>query len=120
MDRIRNLLHMTPSRASAGEETTTGSAQQSTEPVEVYRAANILEAQVVQGLLESNDIPVMLVRESLGTTLAVSVGALAEVRVMVPEALAPRAVEILTAQVEEAAADTEDAQAAQAPGDSAA
>lgn len=112
LDRIRNFLHISPSQSATAEEATTGGGQQSGEPVEVYRAANMLEAQVVKGLLESNDIPVLLVGESLGTTLAVSVGALAEVRVMVPEPLAARAVELLTEQ-----AEVGDAETAPAPDD---
>jgi hypothetical protein len=85
---------------SAASRATTGGGSQSSEPVEVYLAANDLEAQVIKGFLEANGIPVMLRREALGTTLGVAVGHLAEVSVMVPEPLADRAVELLEEQAE--------------------
>ena len=88
---------------SAANRATTGGGSQSGEPVEVYLAANDLEAQVIKGFLEANDIPVMLRREALGTTLGVAVGHLAEVSVRVPAPLADRAVELLEEQA--AAAD---------------
>ena len=91
------------SRNKASVKATTGGGRSSGEPVEVYRAANELEAQVVKGFLETNDIPVMLRHESLGPTLGVAVGSLAEVRIMVPELLAGRAAELLDAQAEAAA-----------------
>lgn len=114
LDRIRNLLHASPSQTTTDEGATTGGEQHPGAPVEVYRAANMLEAQVVKGLLESNDIPVILTGESLGTTLAVSVGMLAEVRVMVPEPLAPRAVELLAVEAEATETASEDAETAPA------
>ncbi len=64
-------------------------------PIEVYRAANEMEAQVVRGRLESEGIPVLLRREAIGPVFGFSVGALAEVRVLVPALLAERAREIL-------------------------
>ncbi len=64
-------------------------------PVEVYRAANEMEAQVVKGRLESEGIPTLLRREAIGPVFGLSVGALAEVQVLVPALLAERAREIL-------------------------
>ncbi len=64
-------------------------------PVEVYRAANEIEAQVVKGRLETEGIPVILRHEAVGIVFSFSVGALAEVRVLVPALLAERAREIL-------------------------
>lgn len=89
------------SAAETHGKATTGGRQHAGEPVEVYRAANELEAHVVKGFLESNDIPVMLRQETLGGTLGIGIGALAEVRVYVPEPLAPRALELLEAQPEQ-------------------
>ena len=43
--------------------TTTGGDVQSGRPVEIYRAANEMEAQVIKSFLESNGIPVMLIEE---------------------------------------------------------
>ena len=88
--------------AETHSKATTGGHQHAGEPVEVYRALNELEAHVIKGFLESNDIPVMLRQESLGGTLGISIGMLAEVRVYVPEPLAPRALELLEAQSEDA------------------
>ena len=85
---------------SSAERATPGGGSQSSEPVEVFLAANDLEAQVIKGFLEANDIPVLLRREAWGTTLGVAVGYLAEVSVMVPELLADRAVELLKEQAE--------------------
>lgn len=98
VDWMRGLLGGRRARADAQSKATTGGGRQSGEPVEVYRALNEAEAMVVKGFLESDDIPVMLRWESIGPTLGISVGALAEVSVMVPEALAPRATELLEAQ----------------------
>jgi hypothetical protein len=64
-------------------------------PIEVYRAANEMEAQVIKGRLESEGIPVLLGREAIGPVFGFAVGALAEVRVLVPAPLAERAREIL-------------------------
>lgn len=111
LDWLRGLRRGQPAANLENAKTTTGGGQQSSDPVEVYRAANELEAHVVKGLLESNDIPVMLVGESLGTRLGVSVGRLAEVRVMVPALLAPRALELLEEQAQESSAAPDDTEA---------
>ena len=83
---------------------TTGGSIQSGEPVEVYVAANDLEAQVIKSYLESNDIPVMLQGDAVSKIYGLAVGGLAEVRVYVPAPLAPKATELLEA-AEEAADD---------------
>lgn len=101
IDWVRGLLRRRTSREDAPARETTGGGRHSGDPVEVYRAANDMEAQVVKGFLESCEIPVMLRREALGSTLGVSVGPLAEVGVMVPEPLAAKAMELLEAQAEE-------------------
>ncbi|MCS7221218.1 MAG: DUF2007 domain-containing protein [Anaerolineae bacterium] len=67
----------------------------SSPPIEVYRAANEMEAQVVKGRLESEGIPTFLRREAIGPVFGFSVGALAEVQVLVPAPLAERARELL-------------------------
>lgn len=83
------------SRDQAIPKETTGGQIEAGEPVEVYLAAHELEAQVIKGYLESHAIPVVLLSEAIGPTLAVAVGPLAEVRVMVPAPLAERARELL-------------------------
>jgi hypothetical protein len=90
----RRLLGRRPKEDAKPKESTGGQIQAG-EPVEVYVAAHEMEAQVVKGYLESNGIPVVLLSEAIGPTLAVAVGPLAEVRVMVPAPLAERARELL-------------------------
>lgn len=75
--------------------TTTGGGKHPGEPVLVYSAANDLEAQLIKTYLESNDIPVWLQGEAVGKVYGMVVGALAEVRVYVPEPLAQKAIELL-------------------------
>lgn len=102
IDWARGLLGRARREEAASKETTGGS-RKSGDPVEVYRASNQMEAQVVKGFLESNDIPVMLRWEAVGAVYGMTVGPLAEVSVMVAEPLAPRALELLQAQAEVAA-----------------
>ena len=69
-------------------------------PVVVWEAANPLEAQVVKGRLESEGIPAMIRGEALGNVYGLTVGSLAQTDVLVPGALAQKAIEILTSEVE--------------------
>lgn len=80
--------------------TTTGGDIQSAQPAEIYVAANFIEAQAIKAYLESNDIPVFLLDEAIGSTLGLTFGPLAQVRVLVPEPLADRARELLQEQGE--------------------
>ncbi|NOZ29714.1 MAG: DUF2007 domain-containing protein [Chloroflexi bacterium] len=82
-------------RGIAHVATRTGGRRVPMPPVEVYRAANEMEAQVVKGRLESEGIPVMLRYEAAGPVFGLAVGALAEVRVLVPALLAEQARRIL-------------------------
>jgi hypothetical protein len=52
---------------------------------QVYTAAGLLQAAVVKGKLEANDIPVLLEYESLGPVMGLTINGLGEVRVLVPE-----------------------------------
>lgn len=70
-------------------------------PIEVYRAVNEMEAQVIKSFLESNGIPVMLKHEAISSVIGFSAGPLAEVSVLVPESLAERAIELLDSAEEE-------------------
>lgn len=80
--------------------TTTGGDVQPGRPVEVYRAANEMEAQVIKSFLESNGIPVMLKHEAISSVIGFSAGPLAEVTVLVPEPLAGKAIELLESDEE--------------------
>ena len=62
----------------------------------VYTAFGQLEAHVIKTKLESAGIPALLDYESAGVVLGLTVDGLGEVRVMVPEALAQEAEELLS------------------------
>lgn len=64
--------------------------------VTVYTAFGQLEAHVIKTKLESAGIPALLDYESAGVILGITVDGLGEVRVMVPEALAQEAEEVLS------------------------
>jgi len=61
----------------------------------VYVAKGHLQAQVIKTKLESEGIPVLLQYESLGLIYGITVNGLGEVRVMVPEAMAQEARQII-------------------------
>jgi len=64
-------------------------------PVEVYRAANEIEAALVVALLDSEGIHAITSGESLGSVYGMQFGPLAEVKVLVKKPLAPRAAQII-------------------------
>ncbi len=77
----------------------------------VYTASGQLQAQVIKTKLESAGIPALLDYESAGVVLGLTVDGLGEVRVMVPEALAQEAEELLSQPPDwppEEATDAED------------
>jgi len=53
--------------------------------VKIYSAAGQLEAEIIKGFLEAQEIQVVLIQESVGKTLGLSVGYLGQVQVLVPE-----------------------------------
>lgn len=65
------------------------------EPVVVWVAANQMEAQIVKGRLESEGIPAIIRGEALGAIYGLTTGILAESAVLVPAALAEKAIAIL-------------------------
>lgn len=69
------------------------SEQQETKLEKVYTGSGQLEAHVIKGKLESEGIPVLLQYES--EVLGITVDGLGAVRIMVPEALAGKAREII-------------------------
>lgn len=72
-----------------------------TEPVVVWEAANLLEAEIVKGRLESEGIPALIRGEAVGSIYGFTAGNLARADVMVPAPLAERAGEILSRPVDE-------------------
>lgn len=75
--------------------TTTGGGLEH-EPVVVWEAANLMEAHVVKGRLESEGIPAIIRGEALATIYGLTAGNLAVAKVLVPAPLADKATEILT------------------------
>lgn len=53
--------------------------------VEVCITSGLLQAEVIKGKLEANDIPVLLQYESLGPVMGLTVDGLGQVQVLVPE-----------------------------------
>ena len=88
----------TPPSSSAARSVTGGDLDQ--EPVVVWEAANPLEAHVVKGRLESEGIPAIIRGEAVGNVYGLTIGSLAQTDVLVPAALAERATEILTSEIE--------------------
>jgi hypothetical protein len=53
--------------------------------VSVSRVQGDLQAELLRGLLEAQEIPVLLSREGAGRAFGITVGPLGEVEVLVPE-----------------------------------
>jgi hypothetical protein len=87
--------------------TTTTGGDLNQEPVIVWEAANLLEAQVVKGRLESAGIPAIIRSETLGAIYGLTTGGLAAAHVLAPAALAEKALTLLFDEemVDEAEAD---------------
>lgn len=79
--------------------TTTGGGLDN-EPVVVWEAANLMEAQVVKGRLESEGIPALIRGEALATIYGLTAGNLAVAKVLVPAPLADKALALLFDEVE--------------------
>jgi hypothetical protein len=80
--------------SSAGASVTTGGGS-SQEPVVVWEAANMMEAQVVKARLESEGIPAFIRSEAAGVIYGLTAGSLARADVLVPGPLADKAVDLL-------------------------
>ncbi|MBX3014492.1 MAG: DUF2007 domain-containing protein [Caldilineaceae bacterium] len=81
-------------RTTSRPGTTTG-GKIDQEPVVVWVAANVMEAQIVKGRLESEGIPAIIRGETLGAIYGLTTGTLAESAVLVPAALAEKAEALL-------------------------
>jgi hypothetical protein len=93
------VIHPTETvEPSAGETTTGGDLEQ--EPVVVWEAANLMEAAVVKGRLESAGIPAIVRGEALGAIYGLTTGSLAAADVLVPAALAEKALALLHDEAE--------------------
>ncbi len=90
---------LTTNQATARTQSTTGGNVEQ-EPVVVWEAANNMEAQIVKGRLESEGIPAIIRGEALGTLFGLTSGNLAATDILVPAAVAQRAIELLNTEVE--------------------
>lgn len=63
--------------------------------VVVETTSGLMEAEILRGLLEANDITVWLLHEAAGKAIGLSVGPLGQVDLMVPAAQAEEAKKIL-------------------------
>ena len=68
--------------------------------ITVYRACGQLEAQIVKGRLDVEEIPSILKYESLGTVYGLTVDGLGQVEVQVPAMYADMAGKILAESTE--------------------
>ena len=66
--------------------------------VEVYKAQNAMEAQVIKGLLESFNIPCFLKSNAAPSVHVLTMDGMGEVKVMVLESLAERARELIVSK----------------------
>ncbi len=81
-------------------KTTTGGGRDDQTPVVVWEAANRMEAEIVAGRLHSEQIPAIIRGEALGAIYGLTTGSLAAATVLVPAALAEKALAILASSVE--------------------
>ncbi len=96
-----------PSGDESAPGATTG-GQLDQEPVVVWEAANRMEAEIVAGRLQSENIPAIIRGEALGAIYGLTTGGLAAAVVLVPAALAAKALEILNSEVDwDESADTD-------------
>ena len=86
-------------RNKSGDDSSKSSTDDQ-EPVVVWEAANLMEAQIIVGRLTSENIPAIMRGEAVGSIYGFTSGGLAETDVLVPAPLADRAIEILTAEAE--------------------
>lgn len=86
----------------------TGGGGSSQAPVVVWEAAHHMEAQIVKGRLESEDIPAIIRGEALGQIYGLTSGGLAATDVLVPAPLADKAINILSTEVAWVDFDDED------------
>ncbi len=99
IERLPGLLRRRTEGEAAGElaataATTTGGGSEN-EPVIVWEAANLMEAYVVKGRLESEGIPALIRGEAVGAIYGLTAGSLAVVKVLVPAPLVDRALTLL-------------------------
>jgi hypothetical protein len=101
-----NMIGILKRRIAKAAETTPG-GQDTTRWV-VIAIVGWAEAEVMRSKLESEGIPCVLQREAAGAAYGITIGPLGEVRVLVPEALAEQALDILGAEPEDDSGEVSD------------
>lgn len=96
-------------RGFLSQSKTTTEGKEDAVPWVVVAIAAGLEAEVYRSKLESHGVPCILQRESVGSVLGLTIGPLGETRVLVPEALAENALNILNEEHDELSDETDDA-----------
>ena len=81
-------------KAATSAETTSGDTE-ATKWVVVAVNLSPAEAAIIRGRLESEAIPAVVQQEAMGIMLGLTVGPMGSAKVLVPEALAEQALEIL-------------------------
>jgi hypothetical protein len=64
--------------------------------VEVTESLSPLEADVIKSRLEAADISALIEQEAIGAVMGLTVGPLGSAKVLVPETMADRALELLS------------------------
>ena len=77
--------------------------------VTVYTALGRMEAEIVRGRLEAEQIPAMLAYESVGQVFGLTMDGLGQVQVKVPEQLAEAARAIIGGESDDTSNDTDSA-----------
>ena len=88
-------------REDATTGTTTSGSTESTKLVVIAINLNPAEAAIIKGRLDSQDIPAFVQQEAMGSVLGLTVGPLGSAKVLVPEPLAERALDILSVTFEQ-------------------
>lgn len=89
------------------QETTPGSHREVRWEV-VALANGLAEAAIIQGRLEAEGVPARVHQEPAGVAIGLTIGKLGQAKVMVPEPLVQRALDILGQPIETLEEDDED------------
>ncbi|MBE7554146.1 MAG: DUF2007 domain-containing protein [Anaerolineales bacterium] len=103
-------LHRNREGEATDDETTPG-GEETTKWVVIRTNISPGEAVVIRGRLESEGIPAVVQQEAVGSVLGLTVGPLGSAKVLVPESLAEKALEILAETFEVEGDDEEAAEA---------
>jgi hypothetical protein len=76
--------------------------------VSIARDLGDLQAELLRGLLEAREIPVLLFREGAGRAIGLTIGLLGEVEIMVPDKYKDEAISVLDLFEKGAFEDQED------------